>query len=53
MSHAVGGLATAVILAPGRGERCQKTDDALISLRLDVGQRRATLDVREAVGVTS
>ncbi len=22
MSHAVGGLATAVILAPGQGERC-------------------------------
>ena len=53
MSHAVGGLATAVILAPGRGERCQKTDDAVVSLRLDAGLRPATLEVREAVGVTS
>ena len=53
MSHAVGGLATAVILAPGRGERCQKIDDAVVLLRLDAGLRPATLDVREAVGVTS
>ncbi len=53
MSQAVGGRATAVILAPGRGERCQITDDAVASLRLDVGLRPTTLDVREAVGVTS
>jgi len=53
MSHAVGGLATVAILVPGRGERCPKTDDAVVSLRLDVGLRPPTLDVREAVGMTS
>ncbi len=37
MSHAVGGLAIAVVLAPGRGERCQITDNADVALRLNVG----------------
>ncbi len=36
MSHAVGGLAPVVVPAPGRGERCNLTDNAVVSLRLDV-----------------
>ena len=52
MIDAVGGLAKAVILAPGRGERCQITDDAVVSLRLDSRLRSATLDVGEPVDVT-
>ena len=53
MKQGVGGLTTAVSLVPGQGERCLITDDAVVSLRLDVGLRPPTLDVREAVGMTS